>query len=246
MRRTFGWTPALALAVIALALVSRAEAQQLARVYMVEGKPGFVQAMSEHMETREEMEDPWEWTTLEVVNGKHLGAYVIRSGQHAWADFDRYETEFEPRVGPHFAATVLPLIEHAESWITRTDEERTRFPSDWSRISLVQVIDFHVKPGMTDRIDEAISGYHEAITEGDVPVYYAWDHLVNGSGAQRALALFHENWADMAPKGVDAVLREVHGEERAAELEEMFDEALVRTESTVLRIRPDLSVRYER
>lgn len=98
---------------------------------------------------------------------------------------------------------------------------------------------------MQDQIDEALAGYHEAITERDAPLHYAWVHLVNGSGAQRRLAIFHENWADMAPKNLDEMMQEIHGEEGAAEIERMFDEALTGVESMVLRMRPDLSMSQE-
>lgn len=246
MRRVLNLASAASLFLV-LGLPAALGAQDMARAYMIDGKPGFETALEKHMEMRRSAGDPWEWTVLEVVNGEKMGWYVIRSGGHGWTDFDAYEEELDPSVGLHFRAEMSPVIERGHSTISRTDTAHSRYPDDWSEIEFVQVVSFDVKPGHGDELDEAISRYHAAIVDSDLDIRYAWDHNVNGAGGARTLAIFRKDWSDFRPRspGMRRVMTERYGEEEAARIEEQWDGAIRGSESMVLRIRPDLSLWQE-
>ena len=88
-------TLATLLVALLLGLASQnawAQQNNLARIYFIEAKvgmaAGFETALKQHAEWRKEQGDPWSWFVWQVVNGENLGSFVIRSGDHAWGDFD--------------------------------------------------------------------------------------------------------------------------------------------------------------
>ena len=91
------------------------EAEDLARIYFVDPKPGMAgqleEALKTHLEWRKQHNDSWTWATFHVVNGDNFGQYGIRSGGHTWADLDAYEmtTAGGPEGANHFTTTVGPI-----------------------------------------------------------------------------------------------------------------------------------------
>lgn len=238
-------------AVLALSLVPApdAAAQELARVYHVTPKDGgaFEAALSKHVKDRIEHDDPWSWTVLQVVAGKHLGDFIYRSGGHSWADFDAYDEGFGSEAGLHYDANVGPLVEHTEMWITAEDTANSRLPSDaeWPDIDLIEVVTYYVEPGMEQQFNEVVGAIHEAIEATDWPVRYAWVNPVAGTkGPQKTLALFFEDWADMQEPETPfyEMLQEEMGEDEAQETMERLGNSFRSYESMVLRMRRDLSV----
>lgn len=254
MTATRRWSSCVAAAAVALALAAtgttQAQAQDLARVYTMTPNPGtgFELALQKHVRDRMEMGDPWNWGIYQVVNGANLGDYLVRSGDHAWADLDAYEEGFAARIGNRFQTEVGPTVMRMSNQITRTDTERSRIPESFDGIQLYELIHFHVKPGKLRQLDEAMSKYHQAIRETDWPGRYAYIHLVNGDGPQRTIVVFHENWASFEPlePSLEEIMAQVHGEREAKRIGEQFDEALASVVTSVIRYRPDLSVTASR
>lgn len=93
--------------------------------------PQFEAAFQAHVQWRKEQGDPWQWTTYQLVNGERLGDYVIRSGNHSWADFDAYE-DFLTQGSPHFYNAVGAYIDSVAGSITRVDCSLLRWHSSLS------------------------------------------------------------------------------------------------------------------
>ncbi len=136
---------AAAVLVIGLTLApGQLQAQNIAQVWTV--KPvagsgaGFESALRDHIAWRKANGETWNWTTYQVVTGPNQGDYVIRSGDHTWADFDEYDAGFGPKGGLAFGAMVLPLTASASMTITATDATKLRLPDDMAEYNLFTVV----------------------------------------------------------------------------------------------------------
>lgn len=238
-------------AVLALSLVPApdAAAQELARVYHVTPKDvgAFEAALSKHVKDRIEHDDPWSWGVYQVVVGKNLGDFYYRSGGHSWADFDEYDEGFGSEAGLHYEVNVAPLVKDTDLTITMEDTANSRYPSEeeWPDIELIEVVTYHLEPGMEQRFEQAVGAIHEAIMGSDWPARYAWANPVSGAeGPQKTLALFFEDWADMQEPETPfyEMLQEEMGEDETQEMMERLGNSFRSYESMVLRMRRDLSV----
>lgn len=239
--------PLVLVAFVLTLLPPGAEAQNLARVYVVSPQEGadLAAAIREHAQWREQNGDPWTWGVYEVVNGRNLGDFVIRSGGHSWADFDAYEQgEFAEAAAAHYQATMAPAVGSISSVITAADTAHQRLPESFETIQLYSVITWYLKPDKVQDFQEAIDKIQGAAEQTDWPARYAFVSTVNGAdGPQRSVVLFYENWAafEGPEKTFDEMMGEVYGEEAEA-IFRKFSESYRWSESYVLRIRPDLSV----
>jgi hypothetical protein len=115
-------------------------------------------------------------------------------------------------------------------------------------INLVQVITYHLKPGMAPVFSESVQAYHDAIIAEDYPTYYIFDwNIHSGTGNTVSLAIFYENWADMAPdeEPLQAFMARVMGEEEANSLQEAFATTYSHVDTAVVRYLDELSINKE-
>ncbi len=243
---------ALAAAAFAAGSQALAAQQTVARLYVIKPQPGhevlFEAALAEHAEWRRQNNDPWSWSVAQVVAGNDLGLWHIRSGEHQWADFDGYDAGFVPAATEHWMTNVNPHVANAASMIMTGDTTNLRWPDDPSAVRFVTLIDFYLRPGQQQAFFEVVSKFHEAIVQTDFHAYYSFNWSVaGGPGDMIRLVLPYENWADMAPPETTmaAMLAEVYGPEEAQAMNERFSNTLRRSQTTVLMIRPDLSVNME-
>ena len=225
-----------------------AQSNNLARIYFVKVKPGqgaeFAAALNEHVAWRKQAGDPWTWIVHQVVNGKNLGDYVIRSGGHNWADFDDYE-EFLRKGAVEFNKTVEPHIKSVSNAITAGDTVNVNWYENPGDVNLISVITYQLKPGHGPAFNQAVNKYHSAIQENNREAYYAFVWNVNGgSGPSVSLVLPYKNWADIQgpDESLRAFMQRVLGEEEAKKLYMDFNGTYTSTESMILRVRRDLSV----
>ncbi|MFQ5704605.1 MAG: hypothetical protein ACE5HT_11345 [Gemmatimonadales bacterium] len=239
-------------AALLLAVMSQsawAQMSSLAQLYTVKPKAdmaaGFQTALQQHVKWRAQNKDPWNWTTYEVVQGENLGSFVIRSGDHTWADFDAYDADFGPKGRVQYLASVAPLVESITASISALDTAHVRLPDDLSKITLLQVVTYYLKPDQGQRFNEVVGKFHSAIVKTDYPVYYAFvNQIAGGVGPAVTLVLPYENWAafEGPDKPMAAMLAEVYGKKEAAKMSEEFSNCFTHVETSVLRFRPDLSV----
>ncbi len=248
MNRNMALALLLALSLAPTLSAQGAPPESLAKLYHVTVKPSmeipFEQALRSHAKWRTEQGDPWTWIVYQVVNGDGLGDYYIRSGNHAWADFDAYDS-FLMKGAPHFNAVVGPYLTSLSSVITGLDTVHMLWPEDPSSVKLLQLITYEIKEGHQAEFNQAIAEVHDAIVKTHWPSHYAWEFLVNGSAGPRAtLVLPAGSWAGMkAPeKSFDAMIMEAMGEAGAKAWFQKFGDSVVSERSAVVRIRLDLSV----
>ncbi len=220
----------------------------LAKHFLVDVKDGkaaeFEAAFKAHLQWRKEQGDTWEWLTFQLVNGEYLGDYVVRSGSHTWADMDAYQ-DFLDKGAVHFWTSVGAYIDDVNSYIMQVDNSISRWPTDPGSARYLTVIDYWVKPTHTQVFLRTVKEIHEAIGTSGWPVHYAWEATLNGGpGGNWALVLPYPNYAAM--KGPDKtmmqMLTEVHGEGRTGEIMSSFAGTYERSESHIIRFRPDLSL----
>ena len=238
---------ALFLCAVALPAIAQGQTENIAQAYVHTVQPEriaqFEEAVKRHVQWRKQNNDPWEWVWYQVVNGDGLGRYMVRSGNHRWADLDaRYAWDDSVGAGRHFQATVGPYFESEDSSITQQDGALSRPLDDYSAITLFAVTEFDVRlPG---QFREAITKIGEGLDRGDWGRPYLWQMGANGGTTDAALVVPAENWGELAPpaKPLPMVLAEVYGEQEASELLQQFARSIRSQNSYTLRVRRDLSL----
>ena len=239
---------ALLLCVVALPAAAQGQTENIRQAYIHTVPLGmiaqFEEAVKQHVQWRKQNNDPWEWTWYQVVNGDGLGGirYLVRSGNHRWADLDvRYAWEDRVGAGRHFASTVGPYIESEDSSIAQLDDALSRPLDDYSAITLFAVTEFDVRlPG---QFREAITRIGEGLDRGNWERSYQWLMEAYGGGTTDAtLVIPAENWSGLAPpeKPLPVLLAEVYGEQEASDLMQQFATSIRSQTSYTLRVRPDL------
>lgn len=230
---------------------SSAHAQdQVARSYTVMPKAGMVPqfeaALKAHIEWRMENGDPWTWGVSTVEVGDRLGEYRIRSGGHAWADFDAYDAGFGPEGLVHWQATVAPLVESVSSTVSTVDAALSNLPPAGTEIAFVNVTVFHLRPGRQADFNQAVARATAILKEADWGGFSAWTFPISGGGTgpRMNLVSFHDSWADMAEPdpSFEAVMVQEMGQEAFMEWIADVGQMYRGVESYTLRLRPDLGV----
>ena len=238
---------ALLLCVVALPATAQGQTEDIRQAYIHTVPLGmiaqFEEAVKQHVQWRKQNNDPWEWVWYQVVNGDGLGRYLVRSGNHRWADLDvRYAWEDRVGAGRHFASTVGPYIESEDSSIAQLDDALSRPLDDYSAITLFAVTEFDVRlPG---QFREAITKIGEGLDRGNWGRPYLWQMGANGGTIDATLVIPAENWGGLAPpeKPLPVLLAEVYGEQEASDLMQQFATSIRSQTSYTLRVRPDLSL----
>jgi hypothetical protein len=239
------------LAAFGLGLASQivsAQTGNLARLYFVDVKSGheaeFEAALKKHVQWRKQAGDPWTWYVSQVVNGKNLGDFVIRSGGHTWADFDSY-SEFLLKGSIEFNKTVGPHIESISSLITAVDTNNINWYPEPDEVNLLRVITYHLKPGQGKAFRDVANKMGAAIREHKREAYFAHAWSVNGSyGPAVSLILPYKNWAGMQgpEESFGDFLARVMGSEEVEKLFEKMSSTYRSRTSRILQVRRDLSV----
>jgi hypothetical protein len=233
----------------AVALIpGHAQSQLVSEMWQITPKAGmeagFQEAFKAHIEFREAQGDPWVWQTWEIVVGEDVGDFLVVSWDHAWADFDAYEnSDFVGIAGPHFGATVAPLVDDAVNMISQADTTMQKLPTDPDyEVNLVMVMSFDLLPGKFMAFEQGMAQLNEAMQE--MPGYFTSSApVVGGDGSDFTLAFLGENWADFAEEEPSfmEVMMEMYGEEEAMAIWTSLDECIASVSSRMVRLRPDLS-----
>ena len=232
---------------VAFPAMAQGGAEDIARGFVFEAKPGmatqFEEAIKLHVQWRKQNNDPWTWVWYQVVNGDNIGQYLVRSGNHRWADLDAYDA-WQSRVGvsAHIDTTVSPYVESVSSSITQLNSALSRPLEDYGTITLFAVTEFDLR--LPNQFIGAIAKYVEALDQGNWGRPYLWQMGANGGTTAAALVIPAENWAGLAPpaKALPEMLAEVYGEQEASDLMQQLASSIRSQTSYTLRVRPDLSL----
>jgi hypothetical protein len=241
-----------ALFLFALALIpSGLQAQNLAEGWLLTPKSGseagFVEAFKSHMAFRQAQGEPWSWQMWEVIVGENVGDFMVISMGHDWADFDAYEnSEFLPAASAHFGATVGPLVEDAQNMILQADTTFQHMPTDPSyEVGFIQMVTFHLIPGKAMVFHEAMAKLQEAMVDGGMPGYWVGTApVIGGPGDSYSVAILGRTWADFSEPDptMEEMLIDSYGAEEAMAVFTSIMESYHKSESVMLRFRPDLSI----
>jgi hypothetical protein len=248
MRKFAGFLIVLGLLAVLGAPAAMAQQQPgpIAVIYSGKAKPGseaqFEAALKEHFAWHRQQGDRWTWVTWQYASGERLGQYIVRSGNHNWADFDaaadfmaRDEADAAQRLAPHIASLgrsftrALPQI------------------SNWAGPEpppMLALTEFRLKPGTDAEFMAVVGRIHEGLQKGNYAGKYSWAQMVAGEeGGVYVLVSPRANWAAMEPPSPSFfdVLVRVYGPTEAQSLMDRFSKLVKSSRSELLRQRPDLS-----
>jgi len=219
----------------------------VAKWHLVIVKPGealqFENAYREHLKQHALNNDPWAWNTWQIVNGQHLGQYVILTPNHTWEEFDQH-AEASRMDMADLTAHVLPHVQSISSTLEAVESSISNWTEDSSRPNLVEITVFKLKYDRNREFFQAAGKIHQAVVAKDPTRQYAWFSTVNGSdGPTMMLAIPHQNWAGFVREGpsVWELLEKAYGESEAGEIRKMVGTSIRSEHSYVLQHRVDLS-----
>ena len=245
--RAFGFAVAASLVAVVFPGPAHGQTENIAQAYVhtvqLDMVAQFEEAVKRHVQWRKQNGDPWEWVWYQVVNGDGLGRYLVRSGNHRWADLDtRYAWDDRVGAGSHFMATVGPYIETENSTISQLDGALSRPLDDYSEITLFTVTEFDVRlPG---QFREAITKIGEGLDRGGWERPYLWQMAANGGAIDATLVIPAKDWSELAPpeRSLPMVMAEVYGQEEANELMDSLARSIRSQSNYTLKVRRDLSL----
>lgn len=250
MRKLAGFLVVLGLLVVLGAPAALAQQQPgpIAVLYFVEAKPGatapFEEAAKQHFAWHRQQGDRWTHVIWQFASGPRMGQYIVRSGNHNWADFDaaadfmaRDEADAAQRIAPQ-AASISRVFTSALPQI-----------SNWAGPELppmLSLTEFRLKPGADAEFMAVVGRIHEGLQKGNYAGKYNWAQTVVGdeSGVY-VLVSPRPNWAAMEqpnPSFFEVLVR-VYGQTEAQSLLDRFYKLVKSSRSDLLRQRPDLSYR---
>jgi len=226
-----------------------AQSKNLAKVYWVKVKDGdsqaFQNALKQHAQWRMENGDPWSWNVYQVINGKNMGDFIIRSGGHSWADFDSYQ-DFNAKGSAEFGKTVSPYIAQITSLISANDTTLVNWYPNDDQVNLIQAYDYKLKPGHGMDFFNAIKAYGEAIKKEGRKDYFNVIWNVNGGSALTVTLVFpYKDWAEMeGPKEKwSDFTKRVLGAAKAKEVHDKLVNSYSDVHGYIVQLRRDLSVK---
>jgi len=218
----------------------------LAQTYHVRVLPGhalaFEKAYDEHLEMHREAGDPEEIHVWEVISGKDVGSYYIRSQGFTWAEMDEY-TEV-PNDREHIMEKVSPHIESLSSMISEVMPKLSSWPADYGQPKMVEVSVFTLDYEHMDDFFYGMHRIHTIISENELPYTYSWSKIaVGGEGGHLYLSMPRTSWAEFKEPSPNLweVAAEVMGKRESEELRNRIGTAIESEESFVVVHRPDLS-----
>jgi hypothetical protein len=218
----------------------------LAQTYHVEVLPGhgldFEKAYKKHLEMHVEAGDPTEIHVWEVIVGKNLGSYYIRSQGFTWAEMDT-STEV-PNDREHIMETVSPHISSLSSMISEMMPKVSNWPADYGVPNMVEVTMFSLDYEQIDDFFYGMHKLHSIIMEHEIPYTYSWSKIVvGGEGAQVYLSMPRMSWSEFKEPSPSLweVAAEAMGKRESEELRAKIGAAIESEMNFVVIHRADLS-----
>jgi len=225
----------------------KAQPESLEVVHRVKPVPGrtqmFEQALVEHLVWLREQGDAWRWNSWEVIVGQDTGSYVIRSGGHAWSEFDG-RGSLERRSAARWAQDVAPSVESMVSEIYLQRADISRKNENLEDATLLSTNRLLVKYDRFADFSSILAPLAQAMKSSEY-VFFRWQMLLNG-GEQYILSFDFpkRTWADNLPQTPFwSMVADVHGEAEAERMRRIWFESIVKHDTGMDLYRDDLSSR---
>jgi len=203
----------------------------------------FEDAYRQHLQWHGKNGDAWAWHTWQVVNGRNLGQYIIRTHGHNWADFDR-DAAMRRSEWADVLTHIAPHLEKMTSSLETFEPQLSNWPADHPRPALVEMTRFEIASDGVRDFREAIAKIRSAVLDKAPDRHFAWLRTVNGSnGPTMILAVPRANWSEFEPaaKPLWSLMEEVYGAVETAAIQQAIGQSIRSQHSFVVEYRADLS-----
>ncbi|KGI78203.1 hypothetical protein [Oleiagrimonas soli] len=205
--------------------------------------PALEAAIKQHAAWRKAQGENTRWDVYQPIVGPDLEHYVIRSGEHAWADYDtNREWSMTHQAGPRYMQDVAPHVRHAEHYFAAYDTKHSHWMPD-KGYRYFAVYTYHFKPGSNETVKNVLSKIHKAATDAKWPHSFGIDYTIGGKGGMNVV-LPMKNLADMEepdPSLMKVVAKSLGSEKAAKDLWQSFALAIDERSMAIYVHRPDLS-----
>ncbi len=204
--------------------------------------PPFEDGVRDYMAWAAEQGNDWTWICWEVIAGENTGQVRFGTYGHTWADFD------SPPVDPAATSASIDrlIAPHVQDVVTTYSVARADL-SNYGRTepaSMYMIFSYQVKLGHVQQFEATMKRYRDLIVEHAPEVEYVVHQTVLGAEAgQYLLAVPMEGMASMAEApNIDGMLQEALGTYAWQQLTEDFYASISSEKSSVVVMRPDMSL----
>jgi hypothetical protein len=206
----------------------------------------FEGAAKKHFEWHAAQHDTWYWHTWQIVSGEHFGQYIVRSGNHTWADFDEHAA-FDQKDTADSLENAARYVKDLSSNIVVAAPEITKWPDDYGMPAMVDVTVIQVNDEYGRAFYDTMEKIHKAIVEKDIPWTYAWSWVASGwegPGQTWVLVFPYKSWADYGASfelSFWKMIDEVYGDYGTDMIRKTMYKAVDHQENFMAAYRADLS-----
>ncbi len=217
------------------------------RIYWTWARPGQAQqyeaGSKKHSEFHKMKNDPWTWSTWQVVSGNRAGHYVTGTFGHEWKDFDNLPVAQAEDDADYFK-NVEPYESNWRGEHVVLMPAHSRPPDSTDPYPLYELWLVHIKPGKAEQYLNAIKKIPGAIEKVGVPWHYTFWSVADGnSGSSFYVSFPMKTWAERGENGpsFEEVLTKAYSSGEAHAIMDAISDAEAERTSMLLVYRPDLS-----
>lgn len=205
--------------------------------------PQFEKALREHAAWRKKSGEEFNWRIYQPIAGDDLSYYVVFTGGHAWAEFDRNQKwEMESKSQDAFNRSVEPLVERYSHYFYENEDDLSYWPAT-GQFPMYSVTRMKLGAGQYGNFRSAVSKAREAAEAQRFGGNWLLRSVTGGSD-DMTLVIPHRSYADMAgpsPNIMEMMAKHMGGQDKAVKNMTAIQSAIEGGDTTVFMHRPDLS-----
>ncbi len=205
--------------------------------------PQFEKALREHAAWRKKSGETFDWNIYQPIAGDDISYYVVFSGDHSWAEFDRNQKwEMESKALDAFNRNVDPLVERYSHYFYEDQDDISYWPAT-GQFPMYSVTRMKLGAGQYGNFRSAVSKAREAAEAQKFGGNWLFRSITGGDD-DMMLVIPHRNYADMAgpsPNFMAMMAKHMGGRDKAVKNMTAIQSAIEGGDTTVVMHRPDLS-----